>query len=342
MTTIAKIDYLFDRVLDLRHSWRDSLARLNGEAANNLRANSANLRMDWRVHAAAEGKLIDAPEFDQSKLAIGIDSALGAYFLNRFCQPAVDVTFTDPTDIHIPGHQRLVHVGVLDRMIGRIWRRDDLRVILAQDIRAILGESVLIQGLSPGAPSDESLEQLATRLNRAGAEAVRRIVEAAHDLLGPAQPFWWAGFRGEVEDYLDDGRSLVNALGLGELPDGAWLVVYSYKAGDAGLLYRPTVVEANRYALHFVSPAGLKTGLTMPLDAGLPACAEVLHCPLAPEAAAGACSGQFVRVGTAARGVDDGAGNYARLPEMRAAQRERIDRRYSTARDWVGRHQTAF
>ena len=80
----------------------------------------------------------------------------------------------------------------------------------------------------------------------------------------------------------------------------------------------------------------------MPLDAGLPACAEVLHYPLAPEAAAGACSGQFVRVGTAARGVDDGAGNYARLPEMRAAQRERIDRRYSTARDWLGRHQTAF
>lgn len=53
MTAATNIDYLFDRVLELRHPWRDSIARSNGESGNNLRASSANLRMDWRVNAAA-------------------------------------------------------------------------------------------------------------------------------------------------------------------------------------------------------------------------------------------------------------------------------------------------
>ena len=289
----------------------------------------------------AEGKLVDASEFDRIKLSTGLDSALGAYFLNRYCQPSVAVTFVDPTDIRIPGHQRLVHIGVLDRMIGRIWRRDDLRAMLAQEIRYILGEVVLGQGISPGEPSDESIDQLAIRLNRAGEAAIRHIVEAIHDLLGPGQPFWWAGFRGEVEDYLEDGRRLVDALGLGELTNGAWLVVYTYKAGDAGLLYRPTVVEANRYAFHFVSPAGLDTGLIMPIDASLTPCAEVLHYPLAPDAAASACSGQLLRIGTAGRDANSDQA-YARLAELRAAQRKRIDRRYPAAQDWLRRHKTAF
>lgn len=342
MTTVTKIDYLFDRVLEPRHPWRDSLAQLNGATGNNLRASNANLCMDWRVNVTAEGQLVAAPEFGSSKLSTGIDSAFGAYFLNRYCQPAAAVTFVDPTDIRIPGHQRLVHIGAMDRMIGRIWRRDNLRVILTQEIRFILGEAVLVQGSSPGEPSDESLDQLAIRLNRAGAAAVRHIVEAIHDLLGTGQPFWWAGFHGEVEDYLQDGRRLVNALGLGELANGAWVVVYTYKAGDAGLLYRPTVVEANRYAFHFVSPTGLTTGLAMPLDPSLPPCAEMLHYPLAPDAAASACSGQFLRIGTARLGTNDDEGNYARLADIRAAQRKRIDRRYSAAQDWLGRHQTAF
>lgn len=227
-------------------------------------------------------------------------------------------------------------------MIGRIWRRDELRVILAQEIRLVLGEAVLVEGMSRSEPSDESLDQLVLRLNRAGEEAVRIIVNAIHDLLGPGQPPWWAGFRGEVEDYLQDGRKLVNALGLGELTDGAWLVVYTYKAADAGLLYRPTVVEANCYPFHFVSPPGLNRGLTMPIAPSLPPCAEVLHYPLAPDAAASACSGQLLRIGSARRDANGDQANYAGLNAMRAAQRKHIGKRYPLARDWQGRHETAF
>ena len=342
MTIATTVDYLLDRALELRHPWRDSLARLNGASGNNLRASGANLRMDWRVNATTEGKLVVEPEFESSRLATGIDSALGAYFRNHYCQPAVAVTFVDPTDIRIPGHQRLVHVKALDKMIVRIWRRDELRVLLARDIRSILGEVVLVQGVSRGEPSDDSIEELAIRLNRAGEAAVRGIVEAIHGLLGPGQPPWWAGFRGEVEDYLQDGRKLVSALGLGELTEGAWLVVYTYEATEAGLLYRPTVVEANCYPFHFVSPPGLNRGLTMPIDPGLPACAEVLHYPLAPEAAASACSGQFLRLGTAKRDSIGDLANYAGLQAMRAAQRKHIGKRYPAAREWQGRHHTAF
>lgn len=342
MTSVTNVDYLFDRLLELRHPWRDSLARLNSELGNNLRATSANLRMDWRVSAAAEGKLTDAPDFNGSKLAAGLDSALGAYFLSHYCQSARAVTFVDPADIHIPGHQRLIHVAVLDRLIRRIWRRDDLRAILIQEIRSVLGEAVLVSGISPGEPDDSSLDHLATRLNRAGESAVRSIVDAVHDLLGPGQPHWWAVFHGEVGEYLQDGRRLVNALGLGDLSDGVWLVVYGYTVADAGLLYRPTVVEANRYAFHFVSPPGLKTGLTMPIDPVLPPCAEVLHYPLAPDAAARACSGQLLRIGTARRDANDDQDRYAGLDAIRAAQRQRIRKRYVAAHEWLGRHQAAF
>lgn len=342
MTTGSNIDYLFDRQLELHHPWRDSLARLNSELANNLRANNANLRMDWRVSSSAEGKLTNAPEFIGSKLASGLDSALGAHFLSHYCQPARAVTFVDPTDIRIPGHQRLVHVGVLDRLIRRIWRRDDLRAILVQEIRSVLGDGVLVSGMSPGEPDENSLDQLARRMNRAGEGVVRRIVEAVHDVLGLGQPHWWAAFHGEVEEYLQDGRRLVDALGLGDLSDGLWLVIYTYTVEDAGLLYRPTVIEANRYAFHFVSPPGLKTGLTMPIDPVLQPCSEVLHYPLAPDAAGRACTGQLLRVGTARRDAGHDHARYADLAMMRNIHKQTIRKRHTAAQEWLARHESAF
>jgi hypothetical protein len=80
----------------------------------------------------------------------------------------------------------------------------------------------------------------------------------------------------------------------------------------------------------------------MPIDASLPPCAEVLHYPLAPDAAANACSGQLLRIGSAAREANDDLARYAGLDVIRAAHRQRIRRHYPAARDWLGRHQAAF
>lgn len=346
VNSISSVDYLFDRPVQVRHPWRGPLAQLNNEPRNNLRATGANLRMDWRVTSVAESELVAAPEFVAGKLAAGLDSALGAYFSGHYCQPAKTVAFTDPTDLRFPGHRKLLHVGTLDSMIRRIWRRDDTRAALSQEIRLILGETILIGSISPGEPEDDSLDQLATRLNQVGEAAAKIFVASMLDLLGPAQPHWWAAFHGEVEEYLDDGRMLINALGLGDLSDGQWIVVYVYTVADAGLVYRPTVVEANRYAFHFVSPPGLNMGLTMPVGTNMPACGEVIHYPLSPEIAAVACTGRLLRIGSNRAGATDRDRNdqarYATLGTMRAQQRQRIRKRYAAAQQWLDRHETAF
>ena len=303
--------------------------------------------MDWRVGGEAENKLIESPEFIASKLASGLDSALGTYFADHYCQPAHSVAFVDPTDVHFPSHVKLLHVTTLDSMVRRIWRGDDTRAELSMQVRLILGEPVLVSGISRGEPDSNSLDQLATRLNRVGDAAVRSLVGTIHDLLAPRQSHWWAAFYGEVEKYLDDGRLLANALGLGDLTDGDWLVVYVYSVAEAGLLFRPTVVEANRYAFHFVSPPGLKTGLTMPIDTNLPACAEVIHYPPVPDTAARACTGRLLRIGpdrrvAAGHDKNDDQARYAVLDVVRAAQRQRIRKRYPLAQHWLDRHQAVF
>lgn len=346
VNSISRVDYLFDRPVQVHHRWRGALAQLNSEPRNNLRATGANLCMDWRVTSAAESELVAAPEFVARKLSAGLDSAFGAYFSSHYCQPAKAVAFTDPTDLRLPSHRKLLHIATLDSMIRRIWRRDDTRAALSQEIRLVLGETILVGSISPGEPEDDSLDQLATRLNQVGEAAVKILVASILDLLGPAQPHWWAAFHGEVEEYLDDGRMLINALGLGDLSDGQWLVVYVYTVADAGLVYRPTIVEANRYAFHFVSPPSLNMGLTMPVGTNMPACGEVIHYPLSPEMASGACTGTLLRIGANRADATDRDRNdqsrYAALGTLRAQQRHRIRKRYAAAQQWLDRHEAAF
>jgi hypothetical protein len=345
MSAVTTVDFLFDRPLGLRHPWRASFQALTNETHTNLRSSGANLRMDWRVATTAEGNLTEAPEFAVDKLARGLDSALGTYFVGHYCRPAHAVAFVDPTEIRCPSHRKLVHVCTLDGMIRRLYRQDNNRAALSREIRLMFGEPILRSGLSLGEPSDESVDELATRLNQLGPAAVKNLITAIHDLLGNQQPHWWASFHSETRQHLTDGRTIVNVLGLGDLSDGQWLVIYVYTAAEAGLLFRPTVIEANRYAFHFVSPPGFQMGLTMPIDTKLPACAEVIHYPLMPEAAALSCTGQLLRIGIDRAGSDEGdLARYAVLGTLRATQRQRIHKRYSnaTARQWLERHQATF
>jgi hypothetical protein len=341
--SVTAIEYLFDRPLPLRHQWRASVSALANDTHHNLRATGANLRMDWRVGTRAEDELIGAAEFSPTHLAAGLEGALGSYFGRAYCQPAAAVAFVDPTDVHFPGHRRLVHVSTLDGMIRRIRRLDHTRSALDQEIRLVLGETVLRPGLSPAEASDDSIDELALRFNRLGSAAVKHLVARIHDLLGPRQPHWWASFHTDVGKYLADGRKLTDASGLGEITEGEWLVTYAYTVSDAGLLYRPTTIEANRYPFHFVSPPGLTTGLAMPLQASLPACAEVIHYPLDSDGAERACTGEFLRVGTGRGGVGY-TDRYGEVGTMRARQRRWIHGHYSgmAARQWLDRHDSTF
>jgi len=167
--------------------------------------------------------------------------------------------------------------------------------------------------------------------------AIRAMAGLLADTMGPREPPWWACFSQEIESILaaKDTAGLCSALGLGHRKDGEWLLVWRYPVAAAGPLYRPTVLEANDSPYHHPSPPQYPLGITMPLDAGQPACREVLHRPLRGVAAVQGCTGELVRLENfAARG------DRRRLALLRLGHRERLRREFPTSglNPWMERH----
>ncbi len=315
-------------------SWdRDSTSRLTVQAVG------ANWRLDHRVTEAREGGLLGHPQFlDRA----GPDDWLQRvrdYFRAALCRPAEPPAglrrsaYRDASNdanripAHtIAGHDRLIHVGSVTAML---WRLGDARTAAHELVKAEFTRD--FQLAFPSAP-DGDWEAFKRSVAGAGLEIAKRGPEAVKDLarflveaLGDSQPPWWASFAAEADEWLEDGEwmELAKVLGLGHLEAGSTIIVWRYKAEEAGPLYRPTVIEANDSPWHFPSPPSRSTGITMPLGRGpRGGLREVIHAPLGPSAARAFCTGDLAVLAEAP--ISD----HSALVELRNCHRQVLNRRF--------------
>ena len=280
MTPIAPIPFLFDHPIHSSHKWYGALHVDDLRDKPQEKAVRSNLAIDGRINSSVESQLLS--EFSTTPyMPVPITSILESapnYFRQKYCRPYIDVKFLSDV-VTVPPRRELLHVGSLRNLISRTIKDARGRSILTDHFKTSYGRSLIpISGDLPWG-------EIALTMNRGSTDKFRQTVGLIHRQLGPNQPFWWASFFAEVKTFADDATKLVNNLGLGEFEDDQLLLTYRYLAGDVGLLYRPTTIEANNYAFHFPSPTNTPTGFTMALAAGFQPCSEVIHhCPNAARA----------------------------------------------------------
>jgi hypothetical protein len=231
----------------------------------------------------------------------------------------------------------LVHVGCLNRMLLRVLQgvqATDVEVALQRLLGRATGSR--LAGSAGIGWSTARAEDLANRLLRQPDDVTRQVAGLLSDALGESQGPWWACFSEEIQPFLDgsDPIQICAALGLGHLRNGDWLLVWQYPVIQALPLYRPTVAEANDSPYHFPSPPGYGLGITMPLHTVIPACREVIHRPLKGIAAVERCTGKLLKV------ADFVYGDVTRIPGLRDAHRQRLDKEFATPAlgAWLDRH----
>ncbi len=113
--------------------------------------------------------------------------------------------------------------------------------------------------------------------------------------------------------------------------------MYDYKVSDAGLIYKPTVIESNGYAFHYPMDNSADAGLTMSLSQHAKPCTEVLHHPLLASAAAIAVEPKVYWLNDKNRQL---ANQYVQLNQQRKAHRQHITKNYrsATTTAWLDRH----
>lgn len=302
MEQINKHPYIFDR---RRHShpWESSLRRLQSDNHPENTALAQNWRMDHRVSEQREDELSTSSVFPSSKNPTGdFSRAIRDYFQTRLCIPAGTHGSTAPAYAieanrdnriareQISPNQPLVHIVSLNTVLPRILRDFDTQDALYR-----------LTGDYPPEPEDLTpahVETIAGALMAQGEDAIREFAGLLSDQLGPTEPHWWAAFAFELDDYLldDDWTEAARVLGLGHLRQGQWLIGWRYSPELAGPLYRPSVAEVGLNGHHFPSPPGENLGITMPLEATLPAVKEVVHAPLKGNISVEACMGRLGRI----------------------------------------------
>jgi hypothetical protein len=310
---------------------------------------AANWRMDHRVFAGRESRdLLAFPLFASPGNAGEWWTARHLYFKSEICLPSVAPpgvkisSFCRPTNdgnlcsTRATGFDRLVHVGSLNAILGRII--DSLKGKNFED--ASIGFKQFASGR--GLPSlrsqlDRDISGLAAILANQGSRTVQQAAGFLVNLLGDTEPPWWACYEEEVEAVLDSGNAtdLCAALGLGHLGTvETYLLAWIYRSDEALPLYRPTAVEANDSPYHFPSPPGYDRGITMPLSSGMSACREVLHRPLRGVLAAERCTGQIIPLRTSMAKTSD------ELATLRAAHWARLREEFYTdgLEPWLQRH----
>jgi hypothetical protein len=228
----------------------------------------------------------------------------------------------------VAGFDELVHVSSLNALVRRA-SRGDFAADVEATLRSLTGRRIPGRTLGENEPAgfDNQVADLAKGLLLRGKDGVRQAAAALAQAMGDDEPPWWAGFSEEIRDVLSAGdpADICAAMGLGHRTAGEWLVLWRYPVSAAGLLYRPTVIEANDSPYHFPSPPEYTWGVTMPLDPGFAACREVLHPPLRGAAAFEYCTGELLHLEETPL-----FGDNERLAALRAGHHERLRREFPT------------
>ncbi len=358
ISDIGSLAALFDR-RRAGHRWFPAFAELESRGDSNALVCS-NWRMDHRVDGEREEALLNAPEFAAEPSGDDWCRQRYLYFQHAICRPTLpgawgpSSAYLDPPNCSnaidsrtVPGHEQLVHVASLNRILRRLASGEhetgDARLRLLE----LIGHT--LPARTPEGPTfdptlaSRQVDEIAEAATRKGPATVRPLARLLCDTLGQFQPPWWACFAAEVAPLISagDAAGLCQALGLGHIKAGDWLLVWRYDLNLLGRLYpgvplfRPTVVEANDNPCHHPPPPGYRYGITMPLTAaGRGALREVIHPPLTGGPAADSCTGSLLRVATPP------LSDHNELPSLRAAHRRRLGMDFggSETRGWLDRH----
>jgi len=333
------------------HSWERALRELAADPGERSRAVAENWRMDHRISREREAEdLLACGCFTAHEGAGEWRKALSIYFRLHLCQPSDPAGEPRSAYLHtwntwnrvsgVARFDRLCHVGSLQAIVGRVLgggAAADAEADLADELGVAIPEKL------PGETDllwlNRAVGQFAEALRDRGEEAVRTAARILLEALGPGEPPWWACFAEEVQPQIDaeNAAGLCEALGLGHLEAGKWLIVWNYPVADAGPLFRPTVAEATDSPFHHPSPPEYDFGITMPLDPAHGTCREVLHRPLRGAAAEAGCTGKLLFL------EDFPPMEDTRLMELRRVHRGRMRSEFGTdaLTAWLDRHAEA-
>lgn len=358
VTDLQSLPSMFDR-RRTKHRWLRAFQELEqGEWTRRLIC--SNWRMDHRVSPAREEQILEAAEFQDEPDGETWWQRRYEHFGRTLCQPTVlgpsglRSAYLEPPNSNnviargaLPAHEQLVHVGSLSRILWRLtsgeYLTGDLRMRFLELTERLLPERQMGSTLREATVFQEQVSDIAEAMNRHGLERVKEVARLLCEALGNTQPPWWAGFAHELMPLIEMGgwTDLAQALGLGHLEAGEWLIVWRYEIrvlytlGADVRIHRPTVVEADDNPYHFPSPPISSYGITMPLRPDQRgACREVVHPPLGSEAAAEACAYPFCQI------VSAPVSGYNELQTLRGAHRRRLAQEYPQpeTEDWLTRH----
>ncbi len=334
---------IFDR-RQVRHPWQQAFRQLM-QADPMRRFVCSNWQMDHRVSQRRENELLAAPELAGKPDGEDWWQQRAEVSSRARVRPIAGPSDRNVIPRHaIPAHEQLVHVESLNRLLAHLITGEhltaDLRLAFPDLSGRPLPERPVGEDPDPARFGAE-VDRIAAAVNRRGRETVRRLAGLLCDALGEDPPPWWANLAEEVMPLLDrhDGTALCQALGLGHLQAGEWLIIWRYEVAVLYLsgavpLRRPTVVEAGDSPFHFPSPPGYPYGVTMPLSAHRRgACREVIHPPLRGRAAADGCAYPLCRLAGTPVEPDE-------IAALRQRHRHNLARQHPQpeAAAWLRRH----
>lgn len=355
-TTGRALASVFDR-RQARHPWQKAFRELM-QADPMRRFVCSNWQMDPRVSQTRENEILEAGEFAGEPDGDQWWRQRGDYFFRTLGRPIGAGSTAGTAELQpsaegnvisrhaIPAHEQLVHVASLNRVLARLVTGEHLTAELRLAFPDLTGRPLPERPVgNPPDPTrfDREVDEIAAAVNRRGLETVRQLAGLLCDAQGDAEPPWWANFAAEVMPRIDRGdwTGLCQALGLGHLEAGEWLIIWRYQVAvllltDAAPLRRPTVVEADDNPFYFPSPPGAAYGITMPLEADpRGACREVIHPPLRGRAAVDGCAYELCRL------ANPPLADPRQLAALRRRHRRRLERQHPQpeAADWLRRHQ---
>lgn len=352
-SNVHQLCFIMDRP-KVNHPWQTAFQSMDNSPDPTRRAVCGNWRMDHRISASREQKMLENPCFRGNPDEEEWWKQTHKYFSHAICMPAspsasgLRSAYTDTFNANnlvaaraIPGHDQLIHISSLNNILWRLASAEYASADLKLNFRDITG---LMLPQKPTGTTiweqqafSQEVDRIAERVQQEGPDKARYLAGLLSDALGNNQPPWWACFAEEVKRFIDqeDWTALCRALGLGHLEIGHWLLIWKYEINSAGSLYRPTVIESNKNPFHFPSPPTSSYGITMPLEETYSACREVLHPPLSGDAAVKACTGELGKI------ADSPVVDYNSIIRLRRKHRERLGSECTDNNDdlWLQRHE---
>ena len=346
---------IFDRLAGNDHPLADGLNDLKNATTISNWVLGENIQMDWRVSTHREKGMLNFKGFQdliegknlihqwrryynievRNPSGINEEDRLPAY-LRKF-------NASNKITTRIPPFYQLLHICSFNRMIKslistRLYGNSSEFGFKFEDLTGIT-----LPERTPGSTLTDDefnvrIDEIANYLNGSGEDIVKRTAGLlCRSFVKSMQP-WWACFADDASGFIKSGNwgDLCACLGMGHINDGEWILIWRYKRGEVGDLYRPTVVEANDSPYHFPSPPSSKYGVTMPLNSNLPNFREVVH--NAPEGSilSEACIGELYKI----EQFNSRNANYGRIPSMRSSHSNRLMSEFVDKDDneWIKRY----